>query len=72
MYIKQKKKKKKEEEKKENCILRTLTAEIIHENKVNLTSSNWPSKIKELLEQCGFYDAYLFPESVLKSRNGEV
>ena len=50
--------------KNENCILRTVNAELRLETEGNPTSSNWASKNKELLEQSGFYDVWLFPESV--------
>ena len=50
--------------KNENCILRTVNAELRHETEGNPTSSNWASKVKELLERSGFYDIWLFPESV--------
>ena len=50
--------------KNENCILRTVNAELGHETECNPTSSNWASKVKELLERSGFYDVWLFPESV--------
>ena len=50
--------------KHENCILRTLNAKLRHETEINSASSNWASKIKELLERSGFYDVWLYPESV--------
>ena len=50
--------------KNENCILRTVNAELRHETEGNPTSSNWASKVKELLKRSGFYDVWLFPESV--------
>ena len=50
--------------KNENCILKTLNAELRHETEINSASSTWSSKIKELLERSGFYDVWLFPESV--------
>ena len=50
--------------KNENCILKTLNAELRHETEINSASSTWSSKIKKLLERSGFYDVWLFPESV--------
>ena len=49
--------------KHENCILRTLNAKLRHEIGINPASSNWASKIKEILERSGFYDVCLYPES---------
>ena len=50
--------------KHENCILRTLNAKLRHEIEINPAPSNWASKTKELLERSGFYDVWLYPESV--------
>ena len=50
--------------KQENCILRTINLEQRQEVEISPSASNWSNKIKSLLEQSGFHDVWLYPESV--------
>lgn len=50
--------------KAENCILWTLNNLERNEVEAGLTSNSWTAKVKSLLERTGFFDVWLFPESV--------
>ena len=50
--------------KQENCILRTINLEQRQEAEKSPSVSNWSNKVKSLLERSGFYDVWLYPESV--------
>ena len=52
--------------KNENCILRTVNAELRHETEGNPTSSNWASKVKELFLRCLVVSRICQYESVFK------
>ena len=50
--------------KNENCILRTINLDLREETVKSPNISTWASKLKQLLERCGFPDVWLYPESV--------
>ena len=51
-----------------NCILCTLNLTQRDEALKNPNISNWPSKVKNLLEISGFPEVWLYPESVVTSK----
>ena len=50
--------------KSNNCILFTDFDKVQRENADRISKLKWASKVKDLLERCGFHDIWLFPASV--------
>lgn len=51
-------------QKSDNCILYTLIHEQRKDIETNPLIVNWSSKVRNILQNCGFVDVRLYPESV--------
>jgi hypothetical protein len=48
--------------KKDNCIFRTILCRQIYDVDVVNCSTNWASKVKNILQSAGFNEVWLYPD----------
>ena len=51
-------------EKSNNCILYAILDDLRKKSERNINVTNWASNVRSLLQNAGFNDVWLFPESV--------